>query len=111
MAVTASPIIPATVITAAIVALYTVPVNAVAQVRKVTVSNPTAAARTFSLWLTETGQPTDATTVLISAKVVAPGATQEVFTAEGHVLSAGASISASSDVAGMVIQASGVLVQ
>lgn len=111
MAITATPIIPATVLTAAIVALYTVPANTVAQVRKVTISNPTGAARSFSLWLTETGQPNDATTVLVSAKVVAPGATQEVFVAEGHVLNAGGSISASSDVAGMVIQASGVLVQ
>lgn len=110
MAVTASPIIPAITLTTSIVALYTVPANTVVQIRKLTISNPsTTVAKVFSLYLTETGQATDDTTVTVKTKTVAPLATTEVFVAEGHILQAGGKISASSDVAGMVIQASGVL--
>jgi hypothetical protein len=111
MAVTAGPLIPATALPLAVAALYTVPVLTSAQIRKLTVANPTTEAINFNLYLLEAGQTSTAATILVSAKTVASGATQEVFVAEGHVLSAGGSIAGDASAAGLVIQASGVLVQ
>jgi hypothetical protein len=111
MAVTAGPFISATSLPGSPTVLYTVPALTSAQIRKLTVANPTGGAISFNLYLLEAGQAPTAATILVSAKTVAAGATQEVFVAEGHVLSAGGSISGDASAAGLVIQASGVLVQ
>lgn len=111
MAVTAGPLIPATALPLAVASLYVVPALTSAQIRKLTVANPTAGAISFNLYLLEAGQASTAATILVSAKTVAPGATQEVFVAEGHVLSAAGSITGDASAAGLVIQASGVLIQ
>lgn len=111
MAVTPVPIIPAIPLTTGLVALYTVPAGSTLQIRKMTVSNPSLTVpRNVTLYLVEPGQPTDDTTVIVKQKFIAPLATQEIFAAEGHMLSPGGKIWGVSDTAGMVIQASGSLI-
>lgn len=109
MAVTASCVVPATALTTSVVALYTVPALNTLQIRKVTISNPTAAAHAVSVYLLNPGQTASDSTVLAKLKTVTAGSTTELFVAEGHVLPPAGVISAVTDVVGMVIQVSGVL--
>ena len=82
-------IIAPTVLTTGAVALYTVPVNTVTVVRRLTFCNTTAAAHTFTVYYTPSAGVVDATTMLINAERLGPTRTVSPPELEGLVLEAG----------------------
>lgn len=110
MAVTAVALVKATAVATSASALYTVPDNTTVQVKKLTVSNPTGAARKVSIWLLATGQAADDTAILVKQKTIASLDTYEAYVAEGHIIAAAGTIQALGDAAGLIIQASGITI-
>lgn len=90
--------------------VYTVPANTQVQVKKLTVSNPTAGACKFTLWMIPPAAAVNDTTVLVKQKVVATLTTYEAYPAEGHVLPSLSTIVVVADVVGLVLQVSGITI-
>lgn len=55
-------------------------------IKKLTFTNTDTSNRTVTVYIVPSGGSADATTTLISAKVLIPGETWECFEAEGHVI-------------------------
>ncbi len=88
---------------------YTSPANTRTIIKKLTVTNPTVGALTYTLYLIPTGGTAADTNTLISARVINAGETQEVFEAEGQILNAGDFLQAlASSATSLSLQASGI---
>lgn len=91
--------------------LYTVPVNSTLRISKFTLCNPTANARTISLYLLNPSQPVDDSTVLVKSRTIASGETYECYPAQGHILPANSTIQAVADQTGSIVaQGSGLVI-
>ena len=96
-------------LTASAATYYTCPSNTKALIKKLTFTNNDTSARTVTVYLVPSAGTAGVTNILTKAASIAAGATYEAFEAEGHILTAGATLQALADVTSMVtINASGV---
>lgn len=95
-------------LTIAAAVYYTAPVNTVATISAMSITNTTGTARTVTVHLVPSGGGATASNTVCSARVVSPGETFNVFGAIGQSLAAGGTIQALADAAtALTIVASG----
>jgi len=73
---------------------YTAPANTKSIVKKLTFTNSTAGALTFTVYLVPSGGTAGVSNILVSAQAIAAGECAECFQAQGQVLQAGGTIQA-----------------
>ena len=93
MSVTPRTITSAQLTTSA-AAYYTVPANTKSIIKKLTFTNSTAGALTFTVYLVPSGGTAGVTNILISAQAIAAGECVECFQALGQTLQTGGTIQA-----------------
>lgn len=87
--------------------MYTAPTNSRVYIDKLTVTNPTAGALTITVNLVPSGGSVASTNVITSAYSIAAGGSYTFPEIVGHILGAGAFISAVGSAAGLNMRASG----
>lgn len=107
MTVTAKTLLEATAIPAAATAQYTAPPNTRTIIDKMTATNTTAGALTFTTYLVASGGATGAGTRIIAAQSVAAGAAYLCPEIVGHILNAGDAIYTEASGAGFTVRISG----
>lgn len=76
---------------------YTVPANTVTTISACSLVNTTGTARTASVYLVPSGGSASSSNCILSARVISPGESFNVFSAIGQSMPAGATIQALSD--------------
>ena len=90
-------------LTAAAATYYTAPAATTTLVKKVTVTNTSGTAATFSLNIVPSGGSPATGNELVLTKAVGPNATYECFEAENHVHAAGDMLSGLAGTAGVLV--------
>lgn len=102
MARSAKRLINGSQLTAVAATYYTTPVNTVTTVSAMTMTNTTGINRTVTVHLVPSGDSATAANMILSAYVLAAGASEPVTSAIGQTLAAGGTIQALSDLAAAV---------
>lgn len=107
--VTPKNIVPSAQITTSAATYYTAPANTRCLIKKMTVTNTTAGALTYTVYLIASGGTASDSNTITSTQSIAAHTTLEVYECEGHVLEAGGFIQALGSAAtSLTFRASGV---
>lgn len=102
-------LIPSQLLSSSAATYYTTPANTKSAIKRLTVCNPTGTARAVTIYLIASGGTAGASNTITYQRVVAAGATEIIWEAEGHALEVGGFIQALADSASQVsIRATGV---
>lgn len=107
MTVTAKTLLEALQITIGATAQYTAPVNTRAIIDKMTVTNTTGAAATFTAYLVPAAGASGAGNKVISAQTIAPGVSYLCPEIVGHILNPGDFIVTESSAVALTVRISG----
>jgi hypothetical protein len=92
MALTSKCLCEGTQLGTAASTLYTAPANTIATLKKVTLTNTSAGALTYTLYAVPTGGTAGPSNTIASARNIAAGQTVEVYDLCNHVLNTGDSV-------------------